>query len=292
MFNTDLAPAPTPTMLQRLRSLARHFGFDLYAQAYECVLGGAASNVVRGQFTPQQSLGAFFLTSIAKDVMVDSEGAPSTHPEVTIRSGSRLLTDGRVSFRQAFSISTRVGFGGWELCAPIVVKRDDSFSLEVTAAPGQTITAPQGVVCWGYHARHFDGRQPGADADDLARAVIADGEYTAGGIILSQAGDKDGYPVQMPTIYDRLSLEVRQHDAGFTSADYRVQLQNIDLFPQGLSRATLLFLETAFQGSGLQERGPWPLRLGERVDVRQTMNVPVTTSLMLSGRRYPQAAQK
>jgi hypothetical protein len=269
---------PVQPMLSRLIELADAFGFILTPHAYELPFTTGAL-VGRASFIPDAQLGAFVVTTMSPaEIEVSGGTGDDADVEVVVRSGSRLLTEGRVRWKSAF-FSSALYQGGQEGPAPVVVLRGDSLQIEATGPAGSTLDATQAVVVGGYHVRYKDGRMAGPAADRFARAVIADGELSVGGVVTTDT-QNDGYAVQVDTHIER--IVVRGNELGLTS--YRTRLGNIDLFPQALGAASANFLLSG--EAGLVMQGHVELKTGEQVNVQQVGSGGQVTSLVVVGRRF------
>lgn len=265
-------------MLQRLIELADAFGFILTPHAYELAFSTGAL-VGRASFVPDAQLGAYICTTMSPaEIEVSGGAGDDADVEVVVRSGSRLLTEGRVRYKSAF-FSSALYNGGQEMTAPIVVLRGDSLQIEATGPAASTLDATQAIVVGGYHVRFKDGRMAGPSADRFARAVIADGELSVGGVVTTDT-QNDGYPVQVDTHIER--LVVRGNETGLTS--YRARIGNIDLFPQALGAASANNLLSG--EAGLVMQGHIEMRTGEQVNVQQVGSGGQVTSLVVVGRRF------
>jgi hypothetical protein len=270
------APTPSTPTFRRLLELAAAHGFALMPAMYELSLESGA-RVGRGEVVPDKQLGPFFVVNIGPDDIDDSGGGDDTW-EIVIRSGSRLLTEGRVRGNLALSTVGLYTGDGQELPAPIVVQRGDALQVEVTVVTGTTLNASQAMFAYGYHCRHLDGRMPGEDADALARAVLAEGEFVMGGVVLDDA-DNDGFAAQADTEWTHFGLEVSS--AG-TLTSYTARVGNVDLFPKRLT--VVKQLREIGHPAYFQCR--LPQLQGERVDASQNGAGGFQSRLVLLGRRF------
>lgn len=278
------APRPSSPTYRRLTELAAHRGLVLVPAIYPMVFSGLGGAVARASIVPDAAQGPFFVTTIPTWNFVAAGGTSDTNWELQIRSGSRLLTEGRVRGVDVFVIQGLL-LGGYDLPGPIVVKRSDILTFEASVDLDATTLAVDNVmhVC-GYHLREMNGQYADkARADQVAQDAIDDGEFAALGIITTD-NQTDGLAASMH--YEWVRLGYTTNGTGALTS-YAARVGNVDIFPQSLGSESD---DVGGNSYGLLMQCNLNHRRGDRVEVRQNASGGFVAKLSLVGRRFSQAA--
>jgi hypothetical protein len=286
------APAPFVPSERQLQELARRLGVALWPAVYELQLtAGLASD--EPSFTPDSQEGPFLCTRLSGPFTPFTGGvlAQSVNEyEVTIKSGSRTLTEGRVRGQDLISLSPVQPTGG-TLEAPIVVLRGDTLRVGVAAPAGTTCVLNSGmsIMASGFHVRSKTGARLGRLADEFAAAVRQLGEFFACGVV---ASSRDSSTVSSDCVITAIVVDVDSIAGGTREnpTSVRAELGNLDLFPQGLSGLGINSLYNTI-GIGMALSGiNIEVPAGQRVTVAPAypgVLLPSSVRVSLQGRRAP-----